>query len=301
MKIEIFKNILISFDNKAIGVTLTREQLLFVRLVYQFAMTFQPSRWISKPCADAIIQVVKTSFTEEYVILLALIGEHMEKRFNLKKLLATRGTKSITAIIQPSLRMYILSINRKSLYFIIILTKNILEQNHATHRRVLDGVTDGSSSTSQFQQPLVYPQDISRSRAEQSSQSTSKRRKTSNSKPKKPTGVDVNYPHTAMSEGNKREELKTLLLDQFPLPALESFPTNINLSLESSSYLPTGAQYLFRCLHTVFKLSAKYAHATDTTFDIFPFSAERIHQYWLGMNTNSKNLFSLYCNEMFYR
>ena len=37
---------------------------------------------------------------------LGAIGEHMEKRFNLKKLLATHGTQSIAIFIQPSLGTY---------------------------------------------------------------------------------------------------------------------------------------------------------------------------------------------------
>ena len=160
---------------------------------------------------------------------------------------------------------------------------------------------ESSSSLSLFQQPIVYPQSNSPSRGEPSSQTTSKRRKTSDSGQKKPAGVDINYTYTLMNKGSLRQELRTLLLDQFSLPALESIPPHITLSSGSSSHLPAGAQNLFRCLYTVFRISAKYVQIAGTTFDHFPLTAERINHYWEGMSSNSKNLFSSYCNDMFFR
>lgn len=53
---------------------------------------------------------------------LGAIGEHMEKRFNLKKLLATRGTKSIATFIQPSLCMYYILF--KTIFFMLYSSTN---------------------------------------------------------------------------------------------------------------------------------------------------------------------------------
>ena len=94
-----------------------------------------------------------------------------------------------------------------------------------------------------------------------------------------------------MNKGTLRQELRTLLLYQFPLPALESFPAHITLLSSSASHRPAGAQILFRHLYTIFRISAKYVQIAGNTFDYFPLTVERINDYWEDMSSNLKTLF----------